>query len=78
MWRKWWQIAYYGLSLNLLAILTSSLLIWAGIGKVISPSELDTTLGMYKILHNVIIGSLVVTVVGLLPSYYATFFLINI
>jgi len=76
--RRHWQVAYYGLGLNLSTILTSSLLIRAGIGEVIGPSELDTTLGVYKTLHNVVIGSLVVTVAGLLPGYYATFFLIDV
>jgi len=72
------DVAYYGLGLNLSAILTSPLLIRAGIGEVIGPSELDTTLGVYKTLHNIIIGSLVVTVAGLLPGYHATFFLIDV
>jgi len=72
------QVAFYGLALNSSAILTSSLLTRAGIGEVIDPLELNTTLGVYKALHNVVIGSLVVSVAGLLPGYYATFFLIDV
>jgi PHS family inorganic phosphate transporter-like MFS transporter len=53
------------------------LLTRAGIGEVIGSSELNTTLDTYKALHNVVIGSLVVSVAGLLPGYYATFFLID-
>jgi hypothetical protein len=35
-------------------------------------------MGVYKALHNVAIGSLVVSVAGLLPGYYAAFFLIDV
>lgn len=72
------DVAFYGLGLNLSSILSSTLLTQAGIGEVITPSELNTSLGLYKSLRNEIIGSLVVSVAGLLPGYYATFALIDI
>jgi len=72
------NVAFYGLGLNLSSILSSSLLTQAGIGEVITPSELNTALGVYKSLRNDVIGSLVVSVAGLLPGYYATFALIDI
>jgi MFS transporter, PHS family, inorganic phosphate transporter len=71
------QVAFYGLGLNSSTILTSALLTRAGIGQMIDSSEISTTLGIYKALHNVAVGSLVVSVAGLLPGYYATFFLID-
>ena len=70
------QVAFYGLGLNSSSILTSSLLTRAGIGS--APANLDTTKGIYQSLHNVVIGNLVVSVAGLLPGYYATFFLIDV
>ena len=42
-----------------------------------TPSDLNSTLGIYESLDNVVIGSLVVCVAGLLPGYYASFFLID-
>jgi len=72
------DVAFYGLGLNSSNILTSTLLTRAGIGEVIDPSELPTTLGVYKSLHNIAIGSLVVACAGLLPGYYASFFLIDV
>ncbi|KAH9998817.1 major facilitator superfamily domain-containing protein [Russula compacta] len=71
------DVALYGLGLNLSTILTSSLLTQAGIGDVVDPSELNTTLGIYKSLHNLVIGSIVVSVAGFLPGYYASFFFID-
>lgn len=72
------QVAFYGLSLNSSSILTSDLLTRAGIGSPVTPWDLTTTLGMSESLHNVVIGSLVVCVAGLLPGYYASFFLIDV
>ncbi|KAI0303633.1 major facilitator superfamily domain-containing protein [Multifurca ochricompacta] len=72
------DVAFYGLGLNASNILTSDLLTHAGIGDTIDQSQLNTTLGIYKSLHNVVIGSLVVTVAGLLPGYYASFCLIDV
>ena len=40
--------------------------------------DLTTALGIYEALRNVIIGSLVVCVAGLLPGYYATLLLIDV
>lgn len=71
------QVAFYGLGLNSPTILSSALLTRAGIGEVIGSSELNTTLGTYKALHNIAIGNLVVSVAGLLPGYYATLLLID-
>jgi PHS family inorganic phosphate transporter-like MFS transporter len=68
------RVAFYGLGLNLSSILTSDILTRAGIGS--TPSELPT-LCIYQSLNNAAIGSLVVSVAGLLPGYYASFFLID-
>jgi MFS transporter, PHS family, inorganic phosphate transporter len=71
------QVAFYGLALNSSRLLSSPLLAQVGIGAEISQSELNTSLGIYKWLCNVAVGSLVVSVAGLLPGYYATIFLID-
>jgi PHS family inorganic phosphate transporter-like MFS transporter len=76
--RRRQQVAVYGLGLNSSSILTSDLLSRAGIGSFVTPSDLTSTLGIYESLHNVVIGSLVVCVAGLLPGYYVTFFLIDV
>jgi PHS family inorganic phosphate transporter-like MFS transporter len=76
--RRRQQVAFYGLGLNSSSILTSDLLTRAGIGSPVTPSDLTTTLSIYESLHNVVIGSLVVCVAGLLPGYYASFFLIDV
>ncbi|KAH9063955.1 major facilitator superfamily domain-containing protein [Lactarius vividus] len=70
---SWFAVAFYGLGLNSSAILTSDVLTNAGIGY-----NTTCTLIMYKTLHNVAEGSLVVSLAGLLPGYYATFFLIDV
>jgi MFS transporter, PHS family, inorganic phosphate transporter len=60
--------------------LTSDLLLQAGIGTLapVAPSDvLTTTFFIYESLHIVVTGSLVVCVAGLLPGYYASFFLID-
>jgi MFS transporter, PHS family, inorganic phosphate transporter len=60
--------------------LTSDLLIQAGIGTLapVAPSDvLTATFFIYESLHIVVTGSLVVCVAGLLPGYYASFFLID-
>ncbi|KAH9063956.1 phosphate transporter [Lactarius vividus] len=81
---SWFAVAFYGLGLNSSAILTSDVLTSAGIGYKILPEELQgnnpLVLGarMYKTLHNVAEGNLVVSLAGLLPGYYATFFLIDV
>ncbi|KAI0279763.1 major facilitator superfamily domain-containing protein [Russula aff. rugulosa BPL654] len=72
------DVAFYGLDLNSSSILTSALLTQAGIGSPVTPSDLTSTLGIYESLHNVVIGSLVICVAGLLPGYYATLFLIDV
>ena len=72
------QVALYGLGLNSSSILTLAFLTRAGIGSPVTPSGLTSTLGMCESLHNVVIGSLVVCVAGLLPGYYATLFLIDV
>ncbi|KAH9033451.1 phosphate transporter [Lactarius hengduanensis] len=74
---SWFAVAFYGLGLNSSAILTSDVLTKAGIGYKIQPGELQSNV-MYKTLHNVAEGSLVVSLAGLLPGYYATFFLIDV
>ena len=73
------QIAFYGLGLNSSSILSPVLLTQAGIGSTTrSPPNPTTTLGIYQSLHSVIVGNLVVSVAGLLPGHYATFFPIDV
>ena len=76
--RRRQQVAVYGLGLNSSSILTSDLLTRAGIGSPVNPSDLNSTLGIYQSLQNVVLGTLVVCAAGLLPGYYATFFLIDV
>jgi MFS transporter, PHS family, inorganic phosphate transporter len=76
--RRRQQVAFYGLGLNSSSILTPALLTRAGIGSPMTPSDLTTTLGIYESLLNIVIGSLVVCVAGLLPGYYASLFLIDV
>jgi hypothetical protein len=76
--RRRQQVTFYGLGLNSSSILTSDLLIRAGIGSPVTPSDLTTTLNIYESLHNVVIGSLVICMAGLLPSCYAPFFLVDV
>ncbi|KAF8486862.1 major facilitator superfamily domain-containing protein [Russula ochroleuca] len=59
------------------SILTSLPPTRAGIGSTNSPFSLDTILDTYQLLHNLVIGSLVVSVAGLLLGYYAFFFLVD-
>ncbi|KAJ7650411.1 phosphate permease [Roridomyces roridus] len=63
------DIAFYGLGLNSSVILTA-----IGFG---SPSNTKTTLGIYQALFNVCVGNLIFSAAGLIPGYYATFFLID-
>jgi PHS family inorganic phosphate transporter-like MFS transporter len=72
------QVAFYGLGLNSAKILTSPLLVLAGIGDKIDPSQLSTSFGIYMTLRNVAVGGLVVSVAGFLPGYYVTLLLIDI
>jgi len=72
------DVAFYGLGLNSAAILTSDVLTLAGIGDQIDKSQINTPFGIYKTLRNVAEGNLVVSLAGLLPGYYATFFLIDV
>jgi hypothetical protein len=65
------QVAFYGLGLNPSSILTSALLTRAEIGSLVTPSGLASPLGIFESLQNVVMGSLVVCVAGLLPGYYA-------
>jgi PHS family inorganic phosphate transporter-like MFS transporter len=70
------DVAFYGLGLNSATILTSQVLTLAGITKI--HSQINSPSGIYETLHNVSVGNLVVSVAGLLPGYYATFFLIDV
>ena len=71
------QVAFYGLGPNSATILTSEVLTLAGIGDHIPIPQINSPLGIYKTLHNVAEGNLVVSLAGLLPGYYATFSLID-
>jgi len=64
------DIAFYGLSLN------SSIILQAiGFG---SPSaSLKGTAAVYANLKNICVGNLILSAAGLIPGYYATFFLID-
>jgi PHS family inorganic phosphate transporter-like MFS transporter len=62
------DIAFYGLGLN------SSIVLQA-IGFGTSPKS--GSLGVYQSLHNVSLGNTILAVAGLIPGYYATFFLID-
>lgn len=52
------QVAFNGLGLNFATILTSEVLILAGIGNHIPISQINSPLGIYKTLHNVAEGNL--------------------
>ncbi|KAI9463317.1 phosphate transporter [Lactarius psammicola] len=73
---SWFAVAFHGLGLNSTTILTSEVLTLAGIGDQIECTDSVTL--TYKTLHNVAKGNLVVSLAGLLPGYYATFFLIDV
>ncbi|KAJ7610612.1 phosphate transporter [Mycena polygramma] len=62
------DIAFYGLGLNSANILTA-----IGFGAPVT----KTTEGIYQALHNVCVGNLIFSVAGLIPGYYASFFLID-
>jgi PHS family inorganic phosphate transporter-like MFS transporter len=57
------------------SILTSAPPTRAGIGS--NPFSLNPILDTYQSPHNLVIGSLVVSVAGLLLGYYAFFFLVD-
>ncbi|KAI5122557.1 hypothetical protein M0805_005284 [Coniferiporia weirii] len=64
------DIAFYGLGLNSSIILTA-----IGFG---SPSKSVTgTLKAYENLRNICVGNLILSAAGLIPGYYAAFFLID-
>jgi PHS family inorganic phosphate transporter-like MFS transporter len=62
------QIAFYGLGLNSSIVLTT-------IGFGTSPQK--GSLGVYQSLHNVSVGNIILSVGGLIPGYWASFFLID-
>lgn len=62
------QIAFYGLGLNSSTILTA-----IGFGTPVTKGSL----GVYENLRNVSIGNLILSAGGLIPGYYASFFLID-
>jgi MFS transporter, PHS family, inorganic phosphate transporter len=63
------QIAFYGLGLNSSIVLTA-------IGFGTSPQK--GSLGVYQSLHNVSVGNIILAVGGLIPGYWASFFLIDV
>ena len=72
------QVVFYGLSLNSAVILTPEVLAVAGIEDQTDGSPIHAPLGIYKALRSVAQGNLVVFLAGLLPGYFAAFFLIDI
>ncbi|KAF8486185.1 phosphate permease [Russula ochroleuca] len=62
------DIAFYGLGLNSSIVLTT-------IGFGTSPQK--GSLGVYQSLHNVSVGNIILSVGGLIPGYWASFFLID-
>ena len=62
------QIAFYGLGLNSSIVLTN-------IGFGTSPQK--GSLGIYQSLHNVSVGNIILSVGGLIPGYWFSFFLID-
>ncbi|THH30285.1 hypothetical protein EUX98_g3909 [Antrodiella citrinella] len=65
------DIAFYGLGLN-----TSIILQAIGFGN--APKTITGTLAIYTNLHNIAVGNLIVIVAGLVPGYWATFFLVDV
>jgi MFS transporter, PHS family, inorganic phosphate transporter len=63
------QIAFYGLGLNSSIVLTA-------IGFGTSPQK--GSLGVYQSLNNVSVGNVILAVGGLIPGYWASFFLIDV
>ena len=68
--REWipLQIAFYGLGLNNSIILEA-----IGLGTPVS----NGAEGVYESLRNVCIGNMIFSAAGLIPGYYASFFLID-
>jgi len=64
------DIAFYGLGLNSSTILTT-------IGFGSSSGSKVKQFNIQRTLHNVAVGNLVLAVGGLIPGYYASFFLID-
>jgi len=64
------DIAFYGLGLNSATILTT-------IGFGSSSGSKVKQFNIQRTLHNVAVGNLVLAVGGLIPGYYASFFLID-
>lgn len=62
------QIAFYGLGLNSSIVLTT-------IGFGTSPQK--GSLGVYQSLRNVSVGNIILSLGGLIPGYWASFFLID-
>jgi PHS family inorganic phosphate transporter-like MFS transporter len=62
------DIAFYGLGLNSSIVLTA-------IGFGTSPQH--GSLGVYQSLHNVCLGNVILAIAGLIPGYWASFFLID-
>ncbi|KAI0279767.1 phosphate transporter [Russula aff. rugulosa BPL654] len=63
------DIAFYGLGLNSSIVLTA-------IGFGTSPQK--GSLGVYQSLNNVSVGNVILAVGGLIPGYWASFFLIDV
>lgn len=64
------DIAFYGLGLNSSTILTT-------IGYGSYTKGANKNVNMYQSLHNVAVGNIILSLGGLLPGYYFTFFLID-
>ncbi|KII84420.1 hypothetical protein PLICRDRAFT_57814 [Plicaturopsis crispa FD-325 SS-3] len=63
------DIAFYGLGLN------SSIILQAiGFGSPVTKG----VQGVYQNLHNICVGNLILSAAGLIPGYWATFFLVDV
>lgn len=68
------DIAFYGLGLNSSVILTA---IGFGAPTKAAAAKMGHAHAVYLNLHNVSVGNLILSAAGLIPGYYATFFLVD-
>ncbi|KAI0067336.1 phosphate permease [Artomyces pyxidatus] len=69
------DVAFYGIGLNSSKILTATVLQGIHIGSTVVQG---TARGAFDNLHNIAVYSLIFSVAGLIPGYFASFFLIDV